>query len=367
MATKDSGFVTIRDVAQAAGVSVATASRVLSERGRASKETRAKVWRAATQLGYKPNLLARGLKRQKTDTVGLVITDIVNPFYADLASGVLNCAKQFGYHVILCATNEDEQQENEYLQILMNQRAAGIIAVPTGRNLEIWTDALAKGVKLVLVDRELEGLSQADTVLLDNFSGAYDAVSYLIGLGHLRIAIINGPTTTTTGKERLAGYVKAMETAGLSLSDEYISVGSFKISGGYSAARQLLALPEPPTAIFAANNQLGQAAFKVMHEQGLSVPEDISLIVFDDVAWASLVDPPLTVVSQPTYAMGYFGMEALHRKLELGSDAPYDVPKKLILPPKLVARASCCAPRDTAPADERRQHMADLQQNPFET
>jgi LacI family transcriptional regulator len=343
-AIRDNRSITLRDVAELAGVSLATASRVLSGRGYSSKESRAKVRRVAEQLGYKPNQLARNLKLRKTDTVGLMITDIVNPFYSVLANGALACAKKFGYHVILCATNEDEKLEDEYLNVLMNQRAAGIIAVPTGRNLQIWSEAYTLGVNLVLVDREVHGLLQADVVLVDNVKGAYEAVSYLIGLGHLRIGIITGPATTTTGKGRLDGYLQAMQAAGIAVANECVEQASFKSESGSAAAQRLLSLADPPTAIFAANNQLGEATYKEIRASGLTIPNDISLVVFDDVTWASLVTPPLTVVSQPTHKMGYLAMELLHHKLETVEEGGADIPRKSTLCPELIIRASCGKP-----------------------
>ena len=344
MATREKSIITIRDVAQAAHVSLSTTSRVLTGHGYASPETRAKVQQAAKQLGYSAKQLARNLKRNKTDTVGLMITDIVNPFYAVLADGVLSCAQRLGYHVILCATNEDERLESEYLHLLMSQRAAGIIAVPTGHNENVWAEAHAMGLKLVHVDRQLAGLPQVDVVLLDNIKGAYDAVMYLINLGHTRIGIVNGPSTTTTGRERLEGYIKAMQAAGLQVDKQLIFGESFTKAGGVDGAQRLLSLAQPPTALFAANNQLGEAVYATLRTAGLSIPEDLSVIVFDDVVWASLVHPPLTTVSQPTFDMGYMGMELVHQRLAGVGHKTSNTPRKLLLMPELIIRSSCAAP-----------------------
>lgn len=344
---KNMRTITIKDVASAASVSLATASRVLSGRGYASDASKNKVLKAAKDLGYKPNDLARNLKLQRTDTVGLMITDIVNPFYSYLADGVIDCARKLGYHVVLCATDEDASMEKEYLSVLMKQRAAGIIAVPTGHNVKIWGEAHKMGVKLVLVDRELQGVPDADVVMVDNPKGAFEAVEYLIQLGHKRIGIINGPITTTTGKGRLEGYQQAMQAAGLPMIEELIKIVTFKGESGVEATRTLLSLSEPPTAIFAANNVLGEAAYHVVLEHGLSIPEDISLILFDDVPWASLVRPAVTVVAQPTYNLGYLGMELVHRKLAADEQGIADIPKKSILSPELIIRGSCTSPKIT--------------------
>lgn len=340
---KNKRVVTIKDVASRANVSLATASRVLSGNASVSVETRTKVQKAARELGYKPNFLARSLKQRRTDTVGLMIADIINPFYSYLADGVLDCARNLGYHVILCATDEDVNQEKEYLEELMNQRAAGIIAVPTGENVKIWSEALNLGVKLVLVDRELPGLSEADVVIVDNEKGSYEAIKYLIQLGHKKIAIVNGPTTTTTGKGRLEGYLQALEEACLPVNQNYVQQVTFKGESGTEAARYLLSLPDRPTAIFATNNVLGEAVYKEIYTAGLYIPKDISLIMFDDVPWASLVNPSITVVFQPTYELGYLGMELVHRSIQAEKEGRENLPQKTILQPKLIVRNSCAS------------------------
>lgn len=337
--------VTIKDVAEHAGVSLATASRVLNNTGYVSKETRSRVQKAVRTLGYKPNELARNLKKRRSDTIGLMITDIINPFYSYLADGVLDCARKLGYHVVLCATDEDAHLEKEYLVVLMHQRAAGIIAVPTGENVKIWCEAHDLGVKMVLVDREIPDLPETDVVLVDNVKGAYEATKHLIELGHKRIAIVNGPITTTTGKGRLEGYQRAMQDANIPLVSEYIEQVSFKGESGKAAAKRLLSLPNPPTAIFATNNVLGEAVFTEINAAGLRIPEDISLVLFDDVPWASLVNPPITVVSQPTYQLGYLSMELVHRQLQQEKDDSPVTPQKSLLKPALIIRKSCIAPK----------------------
>jgi LacI family transcriptional regulator len=337
---KTSKSATIKEVAAKANISLATASRVLSGTGYASRETRMKVLKAAQELGYTPNELARNLKRNRTDTVGLMITDIVNPFYSYLADGVLDCARKNGFHVILCATDEDPKLEEEYLRVLIKQRAAGIIAVPTGENVEIYCQAYKMGVNLVLVDRELPGVEEADIFLVDNVKGAQEAIQYLIQLGHRRIGIINGPLTTTTGQGRLEGYKRAINGANIEIDDELIEIVTFKGESGFVAARKLLTLTNPPTAIFATNNVLGEATLHVIREMNLRIPQDISLIIFDDVPWTSLVNPSITVVSQPTYELGYLGMELIGQKIR-NKDLNLKIPRRSILSPKLIIRNSC--------------------------
>lgn len=332
--------VTLRDVAEKAHVSVATASRALSGRGYASSETKEKVLRAAKELGYKPNAAARQLKLNRTNTMGLIIADITNPFYSYLADGVLDCAKRLDYHVILCATDEDSILEQEYLEVLMEERVDGIVAVPTGNNVDLWRQAIDLGVKLVLADREVDSIPDADFVLVDNYKGAYEATDYLISSGHERIGILSGPTSTTTGQGRLQGYYAAHEDARLQIDENLVHIGTFKRESGAQGAHRLLSLDSPPSAVFAANNVLGETMMLAVRERGLQVPEDLSLIMFDDVPWASLTSPKITVVAQPAYSLGFTAMQRLSQRLEEADDET-EVRRKTVLQPELIIRGSC--------------------------
>lgn len=340
--SREKKTVTIVEVAEQAGVSIATASRALSGRGYASAAVKERVRQAARQLNYRFNASARSLKVRRTNTIGLIITDITNPFYAYLASGVLDCAKEKGYHVVVCATNEDAQIERDDLNILMEQRVDGIIAVPSGDNRRLWNQLVEMNTELVLVDREIQGGPQADTVLIDNVKGAYLATEYLIHLGHSRIGLINGPTNTTTGKDRAKGYLEALKDAGLSADPNLIQGSSFMRESGYLAVAALLALPEPPTAIFAANNVLGEAAVFSLREHGLQIPKDISLLMFDDVPWAALIQPSVTVIKQPTYNMGCMCLNMLDQRLqESAQNSARRTPVKVVMNPELIERESC--------------------------
>jgi len=334
-------MITIKDVAVEAGVSIATASRVLSAKGYTSEDSRQRVFRAVKKLGYTPNDLARKLKQTRTDTVGLVITDIINPFYSFLANGVLDYARKLGYHVIVCATDEDPLLEREYLDVLMKQRAAGIIAVPTGENIDYWQKAIKMGMKIVLVDREVPGLNENDVILVDNVQGSSAAIEYLVSLGHRRIGIITGPTTTTTGRERLEGYLNTLNKHQIPISDELIKVVSFKGESGIDAAKSLIELPERPTAIFAANNALAEAAIRVIRDSKLRIPTDLSFVIFDDVPWTSLINPAITAVYQPTYELGRLGIEQIDRIL---SDNTPRSRQKIVLATELIIRESCSPP-----------------------
>lgn len=297
--------------------------------------------RAARELGYRPHAVARSLRMQRTNTLGLLIGDIINPFYAHLADGVLDCAQQSGYHVILSAHGENPALEKEYLEVLVQQRVDGIVAVATGQNLDLWREAQRLGTRLVFVDRRLQEFPDSDSFLVDNVKGAHDMVRYMTGLGHRRIGIIIGPPLTTTGEGRLQGYYDALEQAGVAIDRDLVRICTFRRESGRQAAGELLSMDKPPTAIFAANNVLGEAALFVIREKGLRIPEEISLGIFDDVPWASLTAPPITAVAQPAFQLGHLSAERLISRLEEeDSAAP---PACVTLDPKLIVRQSCRA------------------------
>ncbi len=339
---KEKRTVTIVDVANKAGVSIATASRALSGRGYASAEVKERVRQAASQLNYRLNASARSLKVRRTNNIGLVITDITNPFYSYLADGVLDRAKEKGYHVILCASNEDPELEQAYLKVLMEQRVDGIIAVPTSSNPRLWREIADMNTYLVLVDREIPGLKQADIVMIDNVKGAYQATEYLINLGHRRIGMISGPKDTTTGRDRTKGYIDALRDAGIPVEQELIQGDSFIRENGYHAMCRLLSLPRRPTAVFAANNVLGEAAIFATRERGLRIPDDLSFLMFDDVPWAALVQPSVTVIKQPMHSMGYMCLKMLDDRLQ-DSSVKLDghPPLRVVMEPEFIQRESC--------------------------
>jgi LacI family transcriptional regulator len=340
-----SRIVTIHDVADEAGVSVATASRVLNRNGYYSQAAERRVETSARQLGYRVHGVARSLKRQQSNMIGLIIADILNPFYATLADGVLSRASELGYKTILSATSEDAATEHEYIQVLLEERVAGILAVPTSDSGEYWKEAVDFGIPVVFVDRELSPSLNVDSVLVDNERGGREATRCLLGLGHSRIGIINGPVSLMTGRHRLEGYRKAHAEAGVPTDQDLIELVSFKGQHGYEATKRLLALPAPPTAIFAANNVLGEGAFFAIKERGLSIPEDISLVMFDDVPWCRLMVPPVSVVKQPAFDVGYQGMEMLSRRLGSRRDRMKTDAQRLVLPTELLVRGSCARPR----------------------
>lgn len=293
----------MRDVAEEAGVGIGTVSRVFSNVGAVAPATRERVEAVAKDLGYRPSALGRDLKRRSTNTVGLIVTDISNNFYGEFAEGVLATEKELGRHVILCASGEDAATEREYIDLLVEQRVDGIIAFPTGENLDAWEDARRLGINIVLADRELPGFS-APSILVDNVGGALALTEYLLALGHRRIGYLGGPSQLTTGSRREEGFRRAHVDVGVPVDEGLVVRTRFTRDTAYASAIRLLDSRIPPTALFAANNVLGEAALAAIRDRGLRVPDDISLVMFDDVPWARLVDPPITVAAQPAWSMG---------------------------------------------------------------
>jgi LacI family transcriptional regulator len=326
--------VTVKDVARAAGVSQATAARVLGEYGYASDAARARVQESAAQLGYTPNGVARALVSQATQTVGLVVGDIDNPFFAAVARGLSDVVEGEGYTVLLANANEDPELERRAIRALRSRRVDGLVVVPApGAEAGVFAD----GPPLVQLDRTVRGVA-ADTVMVQNAAGAAGAVDHLIGLGHTRIGMVSDSPQITSSAERISGYRRALRARGL-LDESLISIGGSSQVDGLDAARALLERPDRPTAIFTANNFMTHGALLAARELRLRIPRDLALVGFDDLDWTTLVDPPLTVVSQPVAELGQVAGERLLARIG-GEDGP---PRRTRLPTRLIVRGSCGA------------------------
>jgi LacI family transcriptional regulator len=315
---------TIADVAKLAGVSVATAGRVLSGRGYAGKLARQRVLEAAEELEYVPNRVARSLRLRRTKMLGLLIADVENSFYSAIARNVESVAKDAGYHVVLCNSSDDPSEEREYLKLLEEIRVDGLIITPTPRNRR-WLERLREqDIVIVQIDRQVDRL-EADAILVDNQGDAASAVSHLLAAGHTEIGILTGPLDVTTAKLRLAGYRQAMKEHGVLVRPELIRAGSFRRDHAIKEAYDLITVERPPTAIFAANNILAEAALMTLAEMGLKVPKDMSLVAFDDTPWMSMLKPPITTVRQPVADMARSAAELLLRRLRSGPGEPATV------------------------------------------
>lgn len=330
----------IAAVAALAGVSTATVSRVLNDHPYITEETRSQVLRAMEQLGYRPSRVARRLRLKRTQILGLILSDIANPFFTSVIRGIEDVAYDNGYSLLLCNSDERGDKERLYVEVLEAEQVAGVIMSPVDEDSRSCALLLENGVPVVAIDRRLRQFD-LDTVLVNNVKGVNDAISYLIGLGHNRIGFIGGPTTVTTGRERQNGYEQALRERGLEMDASLLKVGNFKQESGYRAARELLDSQDPPTAIFSANNLMTLGALNAINEKGLKIPADVSLIGFDDMPWSLSLNPPLTSVAQPTYDFGSAAAELLLQRI---ADKNRDV-TKVKLDPELIIRESCAHAR----------------------
>ncbi|MEV4009305.1 LacI family DNA-binding transcriptional regulator [Nonomuraea angiospora] len=343
---------TIKDVAEAAGVGVATVSRVLSG-GSASPATRERVLAVAAQLDYRPSALGRNLRQRRTGGMGLLVPDLTDTFYGQLSEGVLACARSAGEPVVIGSTGGDPEQEADLIGMLLEQSVDRLIAVPSG-DADTWSPALRAGMTVVFADRlplqsppedvraaavadlmAMDGLSAAaparpldvPAVVADDRAGIRTAVRYLRGLGHKRIAFLGGP-----GQDSRVNAFR--EAVGAPVDEELVVVGTGSRDSAYAAASGLFQSRPDLSAVVAGGNVLGEAAVLAARELDLRVPRDVSLVMYDDVPWAELCSPPLTVIAQPGRDMGY-------RAAELVLRAGGRRPRSVVLPTELIIRGSC--------------------------
>ena len=328
-------MATIKDVAEHAGVSPTTVSHVLNETRYVSPELVTRVWEAVEDLKYQPNAVARSLRRKQTHTLGMIIPDNSNPFFAEVARGIEDLCFDLGYNVILCNSDQDRDKEQTYIDLLTEKRVDGIVFVAAGGHAEHLQSVLERGVPVVVVDRELQDI-QCDRVLTDNWSGGRQATEHFIERGHKRIACIAGPSDLTPSWERVRGYREALEAAGLPFDKQLIRRGDFRAPSGYTAMQELLALPKPPTAVFVCNDLMAIGAMRAISEQGLGIPGDVAVVGFDDIALASYTNPRLTTVAQPRQEMGRLAAELLIERVR-DNDRPF---QRQLLETRLIIRQS---------------------------
>jgi len=337
---------TISDVASLAGVSAMTVSRVVNHSGYVSATTRARVDRAIAELGYVPNALARQLRSKRTKTLALVVSDISNPFFTTIARGVEDVAVRHGFSVMYCNTDESEAEEAHYLLMLVERQVDGVLLVParsSGTSLRLLQ---AHRIPAVVLDRRVAA-RHVDSVRCDSEAGAHALTRHLIELGHRRIAVLTGRRAISTSVDRVAGCRRALEEAGLTLPDELVHYGGFNFgklnqADGHRMALDVLAAATGrPTAIFAANNFIAFGAIRALHEAGLRVPEDMSVVAFDDLPAEWLSDPLLTVAAQPAYEIGRRAAAMLLERI--GGERVTDG-EDVVLPFELIVRRSSAAP-----------------------
>ncbi len=329
-------IITIKDVAQRAGVSPTTVSHVINETRFVSGDLRARVLEAMEELNYQPSAVARSLRRKTTHTIGMMVPDSSNPFFAEVARGIEDTSFDQGYSVILCNSDGDMEKEQFYINVLVEKRVDGIIFVAAGGSAQHIRSLLERDMPLVVVDREIAGV-EVDSVLTDNLQGGYLATKHLIELGHRRIGCITGPSDLTPSAERVIGHKRALTEHNLAANENLILKGDFQYESGYKAVHEFLAMNEPPTAVFACNDLMAVGAISGVRKQGQRVPEDLAIVGFDDIALASFTNPPLTTVAQPKYEMGILAAQMLMERIK---DKTM-LPRRHLLETTLVVRESC--------------------------
>ena len=332
----------LKDVAKRSGVAVGTASAVINSSPWVSEETRSRVLEAIKELKYQPNQLARNLRTQKTNTIGVIVPDITNPFFPQIIRSIDALARQYGYVIMLCDSNEDQQIGTATFKILLQKKVDGIILiggiVPREELVKLLSD---KHPVIVVIEREYE-IPQIATVIVDAVEGGYTATKHLLSLGYAQVGIITGPL----GDEffhgsygRYKGYKSALKERSVSFNQSFVKQGDFTFDGGYRAMKQFLEEAPEVRAIFASNDVMAIGAMEAIKEQGLQIPEDIALVGYDDIPEASYVSPALTTIQLPQKQLGQVAVETILTRLQ-GKDG---FPLKKVLPTKLIVRQSCGA------------------------
>ncbi|MBD3306986.1 LacI family DNA-binding transcriptional regulator [candidate division KSB3 bacterium] len=328
-------MITQREVAKEANVSTATVSRYINKSGYISPKVKRRIQRAITKLGYQPNLIARSLKIRSTRTIGLIFPAIENTFFISVVKSAEEIARKHNYNIILCNTENESDKEQADMEVLKGKLVDGYIVIPTVSNTSHLYDILA-GEKVVFVDRS-SGRDDEVLIKLDNMLGVKLAVEHLLQLGHRNIAAINIPTNTTPGYERYEGYRTTLAAQNIPLDEHFIQFADFSLESGYEKMKALLASAEKPTAVVPMSILTTLGALKAINEFGYAIPDDISLVGFDEFEYADLVHPPLTTVAQPAYEFGIKAVETL-LKLMKGKRLRQ---KTIILQPRLIIRKSC--------------------------
>jgi LacI family transcriptional regulator len=296
------------------------------------------VRRAIRTLRFHPNVFARSLRRKRSDTIGHLIPDITNPYFAEAAKGVEDAAQRAGLAVLLCDSENDPDREVRYLDILKDRRVDGLLYVTAGDGSSL--RSIWRGAPLVIMDREVPGV-QAASVTTDNEQGAFEVTRLLLAAGHRRVGFLAGPRRLEPARLRLRGYRRALRLAGVADDAKWIRRCPFTVEGGRLAMEALLRVAPPPTAVVASNDVMALGAIQAAEKAGLRVPDDISVVGFDDIPLAALTRPPLTTVAQPVRRMGEVAVELLLAQLRGKGDAR----RRVVLEPQVVARQSTGAPR----------------------
>jgi len=335
--------VTLKEVAKRAGVSIGMASRVLGGYGSFSEKTKKAVLKAAQDLSYRPNTLARSLRVGRTHAIGVVVSNILSFHWTTFIRAIESAASERGYQVLLATTGDDPNAERTYLHALHDRFVDGVILCPSDDNEQVIKTMLAGGLPMVMVETDNENLS-APRVNLGNRAGGKLAVEHLLALGHRRIGIVTGNLkTSSSARFRVEGYRDALAAAGLDIDEELIVNGNYEAAVAYTATAKLMSLPQPPTAMIVCNEVMAGGALKCLKEEDIALPDELSLVTFDDPAWMSFHRPALTTVRAPLGALAITALDTLLERVE-GSRGGSTAVSEQVLPMEIVARESTAAP-----------------------
>ena len=313
-----------------------TVSRVINNSGYVGQETRERVQTAISELGYVPNTLARSLRSRCTNTLALILTDMTNPFWTTVGRGVEDTASNAGFTLILCNTDESEAKQEKYVATVLQQQVDGVVLVPASAAVEPILFIQEQNTPVVVLDRRVDH-DRVDTVRVDSEDGAYQLVRLLLAQGHTRIAMLSGRPGISTSDDRVAGYCRALREAGLPPASEIIVSGGFSQESGYASIQQIMSMDPCPTALFTGNNFIALGALRALRDAGLRMPQDISVVSFDDQPSEFCVEPFLTVVVQPAYEIGKLATELLLARLTGSAPETY---QEIVLATELIVRKS---------------------------
>jgi len=332
------GHATIKDIARRLNISPSTVSRALSDHCDISKKTKARVIKLAHELNYQPNSIAQSLKSSKSRVIGVIVPAIQNYFFPEIVSTIEDVLFSAGFTIIVCQSNESYERELSNIQALTSNRVAGLLAAvsQTTKKFDHFKQLKKKNIPLVLFDRDCEGVD-APLVKVDNYAGATQAMRYLFDCGYSKIAHLAGLQHVSTAKKRYRAYCDALQEKGVAYRSDYVTFGRFFESDGYDHTEALLHLPDPPEAIFAVNDTVAFGAYKKIKSLGLSIPEDIALVGYDDIPFMRSLDPPITTVRQP---MAEIGRQAANLLLEQMGYQVDQANLKTVLQPELIIRDS---------------------------
>lgn len=346
--------VTMRQIADRAEVSIGTVSHVINGTAKVREKLRQRVLEAIRSLGYQPSELARGLRKNQTSMLVMIIPDVTNPFFPGVVRGVEDVAYKSSFRLVLCNTDNDRRKEISYLNEMRSYRPAGWLVIPSvDSEIAAHFKMRVPEPPVVCIDRQAEGW-KGDVAVVDNEEGAYSATRHLLRLGHRQLAVITGPLHLANAVERLSGFKRALVAAKVRIESDYIQEARFDRDSGYHAAKRLLRMLPRPTAIFACNDLMALGVLMATRELGIQCPEELSIVGFDDLDFAEFTAPALTTVHQPGYQLGTAAARLLLERIAGSTQES----QRLVLPTELKIRQSVAAPGERSALSRRERRGA---------